>query len=224
MHGGSHSHGGGSSGAHSHGSGGNSSGGVVVAILLGIVVLGVIISFVVHAVSQHRALSTDSALTPGDKLIQSAGLSISCREIVMDANGKQSVGPSCSSGIKSSALAIQLVGVPGVRFTDSHARGTYSASCSVISGGDSVGFGMDMVTGKSFRDTPTVLGSANGMWLPSNTCEISIVEPVQAVAIEIDRWSVGDSNTGNFFIIRKFTAALEPGWHNDSGVIYGSQG
>jgi Zn-dependent protease with chaperone function len=72
MYGGSHSHGGGSSGAHSHGSGGGSSGGVVVAILLGIVVLGVIVTLVVHAISQHRALSADSVLTPRDKLIQSA--------------------------------------------------------------------------------------------------------------------------------------------------------
>jgi hypothetical protein len=46
---------------------------------------------------------------------------------------------------------------------------------------------------------------------------------VQAVAIEIDRWSVGDSNTGNYFVIRQFTAALDPGWYADSGAIYGSQ-
>ena len=172
---------------------------------------------VVHIISSHAALRHDSALTPQDMHIRSAPLRISCR-VIEDVNGTQAVGPPCSPAVRSSGLAIQLVGVPrGVSFVDSHARGTYSASCSVVSGGDSVGYGGSFITGASRRKTSS---SDFPIALPSNTYVISILEPSQAVDIEIDRWSVGDSNTGNDYVIRQFTVRLDPGWYRDDGNFY----
>jgi hypothetical protein len=220
---GGHSHGYGSGGEHTHGGGGGSSGvGIGLAILMGIFVIGGAVAFITDAVSKHAALSHDSVLTQQDSAIRSARLGISCREIVENANGSQSVGPQCGSGIKSAALAIQLTGLPaGVKLTNSSTRGTYGASCTVIAGGDQVAGSTSMVTGRSFQEVPS---SSSGMWLPSDTCEIQILEPSQAVEIDITRQSISDSNTSNSFLIRKFTATLDPGWFTTDGAVYGSQG
>ena len=224
MYGGSHSHTGGSSGAHTHGGGsGNDGVGIVLGVGGAIIIVVAAIMFAVHYFTYHAALNHDMVMTPQDKLIRSANLSISCHEIVENANGMQSVGPRCSSGIRSAGLAIQLRGLPpGVKFVNSDARGTYSASCTVISGGDQVAnSGTSILTGKVYEGTPN---DYSGMWLPSNTCEISIVEPSQAVEIEIDRWSVGDSGTGNFYIVRQFTARLDPRWYSNDGNVYNLAG
>jgi len=224
MYDGSHSHSGGSSGAHTHGGGGGYDGvGVVLGVGGAIIMVVAAIIFAVHYFTYHAALKHDAVMTPQDKLIRSARLSISCREIVQDANGTQSVGPPCSSGIRSAALAIQLIGVPrGVKFVNSGVRGTYQASCTVISGGDQVaGGGGTILTGKSHQETST---SSSAMWLPSNTCAIGILEPSQAVEIEIDRLSVGDSGTGNFYIVRQFTVRLDPRWYSNDGSVYSTSG
>ena len=152
VQGGGHSHGGGSSGAHSHGPTQSGDGGVFVAIGLGIVVVFGIVVMVVHIISSHAALRHDSALTPQDKEIQAASFSIACHEIE-EVNGTQQMGPRCSPAVKSGTLAIQLLGLPrDVTLADSQERGSYSARCTVIAGGDQVaGGGGSMVTGPSGR-------------------------------------------------------------------------
>lgn len=217
---GGHSHSGGSSGAHSHGSGSSGGEGVVIAIVLSIFVTIGIVIMVVHIISHQAALRHDSVLTPQDISIRSAKLTIACREIE-DFNGTESVGPPCSSAVKSASLAIQLIGVPpGVSFQNSDARGTYSASCTVIAGGYAVaGGGGNIITGPTRQDTDS--SGPSGVSLPSNTCTISIEEPSQAVEIDISRWSVGDSNTGNSFVIRQFTVNLDSNWYRVDGILYG---
>lgn len=219
MYGGSHSHDGGSTGAHSHGTGSSGTGGVLVAILLIIAVGGGIISIVVHIISNHQALRHDSVLTREDMHIRVAKFSVACREIE-EISGKQVVGPHCSSAVRSSTFLIRLRGVPpGVKFTTSEARGTYEARCTLIAGGSAEdGSGGPLVTGPTKQQTGT--GGTQGVLLPSNTCVVSTTEPVQYVEIDINRWSISDSNTGYSYLIRKFIARVHQSWYTSDGSIY----
>lgn len=222
MYSGSHSHTGGSSGAHSHGPGDGGVGGIVAfaAIIGAIGIVIWIIVLIVQNMSNNARVKHDSALTHRDMEIRSASLSIRCRA-VQEINGALSIGPRCSPAAKSSALVIRLRGVPAdVRFDASeNKRGSYSASCSLISGGQAEAGGGGQLLSRPTRPEP-IFYVRSKISLPANTCVVTLDEPIQWVEVDIVRWSISDSNTATSFAIRQFRAKIDSGWYRLDASLY----
>jgi hypothetical protein len=105
---------------------------------------------------------------------------------------------------------IKLRGVPAnVRFGSSRARGRYSASCTLIAGGDVVTDSGGPLLSRPSRQETDFFGTSK-ISLPANTCVISPGEIVQSVEIDIIRWGIGDSDSSTFFTIRQFRKKLNP--------------
>jgi hypothetical protein len=186
-----------------------------------VVVIGIavwIIILIVHNMSDNARVRHDSALTRKDMEIRSAPLSVKCRA-VQEINGKESIGPPCSSATKSSALVIELRGVPrNVRFRSSPGpRGTYSASCTLIAGGDAVAGSEQLLSRPSKQ---TIDFDFARVSLPLNACIVSPSEAVQSVEIDIVRWSIGDSNSATSFTIRQFRRKIHRNWYRLDASLY----
>lgn len=81
------------------------------------------------------------------------------------------------------------------------------------SGGDS-----NILTGVTRQETDESLTQA--ILMPSNACVITVNGPVQSVQFEIDRWSAGDSNSKNYYVVDTFTVPVDASWYRSDGNLY----